>query len=199
MRNNRTDIVIFHYRDQVQRRVLQPGQYQWSNGQNQGNGSVSNFLKGPTVWVPGKGNGRIILGEKLKLTNIKLCWQTNLKLESNLGGKAASLRWREVYKWKYKQWTMKRINMMFKMLLRTKRIGQLFNLVEKAITDWRGQICILKKGSLTKKVGKESRHKNENNERRKRWQLLEMVERADKDWRGKLAPTAHLFSATLGV
>ena len=54
--------------------------------------------------------------------------------------------------------------------------------MEKANKDWRGQICFfLKKGRLTKKVGKESRHKNENNERRKQWQLLEMVERADKD------------------
>ena len=76
---------------------------------------------------------------------------------------------------------MKGINMMFKMILHTKRIGQLFNLVEKANTDWRAQICFFKERKTDKKVGKESRHKNENNERRKQWQLLEMVERADKD------------------
>ena len=55
-------------------------------------------------------------------------------------------------------------------------------------TWWRRLIKIggvkfvfFKERKTDKKIGKESRHKNENNERRKQWQLLEMVERADKD------------------
>ena len=158
MQNNRTEVVIFHCRDQVQRRVFLPGPwYQWSNGQNQGNNTdfVSNCLKGHTVWVPGKGKGRIILGEKLKLTNIKLCWQTNLKLESNLGEKRHFWDGRKFTneninneQWKGSIWCSKWYYI--------KRIGQLFNLVKKANKDWRGQICFLKKGKLAKK--KESRH-----------------------------------------
>ena len=116
MQNHRTDVVTFHCRDQIQRSALLSvnGQYQWSNGQNQGNDTdfAPNCLKGHTVWVPGKGNGRIILGEKLKLTNIKLCWQTNLKLESNLGEKRHLWDGRKftnenINKWKGSIWCSK--------------------------------------------------------------------------------------------